>query len=191
MTLARFRLDGILPAPRGMPQVEVTFDIDANGILSVRAKDLGTGREQSVKVTASTNLTQSDIERMVKDAEQYAQQDAEVRAAAEERNTADQLAYQTEKTLREAGDRISETDRRSVQGALDELLKALKGSDIARVRSARQGLEQAWQPVASSLYSRAGAGVGPGEGGASGDDLSGRPEDDDVVDAEFRSSDEG
>jgi molecular chaperone DnaK len=151
MTLARFRLEGIPPAPRGLPQIEVTFDIDANGIINVHAKDLGTGREQSVKVTATTNLTSADIDRMVKEAEQNAQSDAAARAAAEERNTADTLAYSTEKTLRESGDRISETDRTTVQNALNELRDALKGNNADQIRSARERLEQAWAPVAQGL----------------------------------------
>jgi molecular chaperone GrpE (heat shock protein) len=159
MSLARFRLEGIPPAPRGLPQVEVTFDIDANGILNVHAKDLGTGREQSVKVTASTNLSSGDIDRMVREAEQNAQQDADARAVAEERNTADSLAYSTEKTLKDAGDKISETDRQSVERALSELRDALKGNDAGAIRSARESLEQAWGPVASSLYSQSAAGA--------------------------------
>lgn len=190
MSLARFRLEGIPPAPRGMPQIEVTFDIDANGIINVHAKDLGTGREQRVQVTASTNLSQSDIERMVKDAEQYAQQDAEARQQAEERNAADTLAYSTEKSLNEASDRISESDKASVQSALTDLREALKGNDVNAIKSARERLEQAWAPVASSLYSQpqqeagVGAGAGPEQGGQ-------QPGNDDVVDAEFRSSDQG
>jgi molecular chaperone DnaK len=192
MTLARFRLEGIPPAPRGLPQVEVTFDIDANGIINVRAKDLGTGKEQTVKVTASTNLTSQDIDRMVKEAEQYAQQDAEARQAAEERNAADTLAYSTEKALREAGDRISATDRQSVESALSTLREALKGQDAGAIRRAREALEQAWAPVAQALYSHAGAGSGA-EGTSSGPSEPGasQPGSDDVVDAEFRSSDEG
>ena len=194
MSLARFRLEGIPPAPRGMPQVEVTFDIDANGILNVHAKDTGTGREQSVKVTASTNLSSSDVDRMVKEAEEYAQRDAEARTAAEERNAADTLAYSTEKTLKESGDRISESDRQTVEAALNKLREALKGSDQSAIQSARQELEQAWQPVAASLYSQpdpAAEGVGAGAGGTSGTPEGSTPESDDVVDAEFRSSDEG
>jgi molecular chaperone DnaK len=191
MTLARFRLEGIPPAPRGLPQIEVTFDIDANGIINVHAKDLGTGREQSIKVTASTNLTSQDIDRMVREAEQHAQQDAEAREQAEERNAADTLAYSTEKTIREAGDKISETDKQSVQSALNELREALKGNDISRIRSAREGLEAAWEPVASSLYTHAGAGAGPAEGtGYTEGTTDPGPQSDDVVDAEFHSSDE-
>src|SRR5579884_1015386 len=129
MSLARFRLEGIPPAPRGMPQIEVTFDIDANGIINVHAKDLGTGREQRVQVTASTNLSQGDIERMVREAEQHAQQDAQAREAAEERNAADTLAYSTEKSLRDAADKISTTDQQSVQSALGQLREALKGNN--------------------------------------------------------------
>jgi molecular chaperone DnaK len=193
MTLARFRLEGIPPAPRGLPQVEVTFDIDANGIINVRAKDLGTGREQTVKVTASTNLTGQDIDRMVREAEQYAQQDAEARQAAEERNAADTLAYSTEKALREAGERISATDQQSVEQALATLRDALKGQDAAAIRSAREALEQAWAPVAQSLYSHAGAGSQAGPEGSSygaGEPGATQPGTDDVVDAEFHSSDE-
>jgi molecular chaperone DnaK len=189
MTLARFRLDGIPPAPRGMPQIEVTFDIDANGIISVRAKDQATGREQSIKVTASTNLSQSDIERMVREAEQNAQQDADARAAAEDRNAADQIAYATEKTLSDSGDRISETDRTSVQNALNDLREALKGNDIDRIRTARQNLEQVWQPIAASLYQPAGATAdagGTGDGSQPGASTSGSAPDD-VVEAEFHS----
>jgi molecular chaperone DnaK len=189
MQLARFRLEGIPPAPRGMPQVEVTFDIDANGIINVHAKDLGTGREQRVQVTASTNLNQSDIERMVREAEQHAQEDASARAAAEERNAADSLAYSTEKALNDAGDRISESDKSNVQNALNDLREALKGNDPDRIKSARERLEQTWQPVASSLYSQAaGSGQDSGEaqyaGTESGTTSGGN---DDVVDAEFRS----
>ncbi|HLJ68327.1 MAG TPA: molecular chaperone DnaK [Chloroflexota bacterium] len=190
MTLARFRLEGIPPAPRGIPQIEVTFDIDANGIINVHAKDLGTGREQSVKVTASTNLTKSDIDRMVQEAEQHAQQDSEARAAAEERNAADTLAYSTEKTLRESGERISETDKQQVQEALNQLRDALKSNDTAAIRSARERLEQAWQPVASALYSQAQTGSDQEYAGAAAGSESTRPEGDDVVDAEFRSSDQ-
>jgi molecular chaperone DnaK len=193
MSLARFRLEGIPPAPRGLPQVEVTFDIDANGILNVHAKDLGTGREQSIKVTASTNLASGDIDRMVQEAEQHAQQDAEARQAAEERNAADTLAYSTEKTLRESGDRISDTDKQSVEAALTGLRDALKGNDLASIRSARETLEQAWQPVAASLYSQAGAPGAEAEAAgaaAGGHDPKSTSPHDDVVDAEFRSSDE-
>jgi molecular chaperone DnaK len=193
MQLARFRLEGIPPAPRGMPQIEVTFDIDANGIINVHAKDLGTGREQRVQVTASTNLNQSDIERMVKEAEQHAAEDAKTRQVAEERNAADSLAYSTEKALSESGDRISESDKSSVQNALNDLREALKGNDPDAIRSARERLEQTWQPVASSLYSQAGggsqdsgeaqyAGTESGAGATPGGN-------DDVVDAEFRSED--
>lgn len=191
MSLARFRLEGIPPAPRGLPQVEVTFDIDANGILNVHAKDLGTGREQSVKVTASTNLSSGDIDRMVREAEQNAQQDADARAAAEERNAADTLAYSTEKTLKDAGDKISETDRQSVERALSELRDALKGNDPGAIRSARESLEQAWGPVASSLYSQSAADASEqtAAGAAAGGET--RPNSgDDVVDAEFRSTEQ-
>ncbi len=191
MQLARFRLEGIPPAPRGMPQVEVTFDIDANGIINVHAKDLGTGREQRVQVTASTNLNQSDIERMVREAEQHASDDARARETAEERNAADSLAYGTEKALNEAGDRISESDKASVQSALNDLRDALKGNDAGSIKSAREHLEQVWQPVASSLYSQAASGgQEAGEAQYAGSESGAAPgSNEDVVDAEFRSED--
>ncbi|MGH2447814.1 MAG: molecular chaperone DnaK [Chloroflexota bacterium] len=188
MTLGRFRLDGIAPAPRGMPQVEVTFDIDANGIINVHAKDRGTGREQSVKVTASTNLSQSDIERMVKEAEQHAQEDSEARTAAEQRNAADTLAYSTEKTLSEAGDRISETDKSSVQTALNQLRDALKGNDAGQIQSSRENLEKVWEPIAASLYSEAAAAAGQSGGQGPEAGQGGGPANaDDVVEAEVTS----
>jgi molecular chaperone DnaK len=196
MTLARFRLEGIPPAPRGLPQIEVTFDIDANGIINVSAKDRGTGREQRVRVTASTNLSSADIERMQREADQYAQADALARENAERRNSADTLAYATEKALREASERISETDRQSVQSALNDLREALKGNDYTRIDQAREHLEQVWQPVAASLYSEAGAatGAGAGYGGAGSGGYEGPTgtsnPNDDVVDAEFHSTDE-
>lgn len=183
MTLARFRLEGIPPAPRGMPQIEVTFDIDANGIINVSAKDKGTGRERRVKVTASTNLTSADIDRMVREAEQHAREDSEARQAAEERNAADTLAYSTEKTIKEAGERLSETDRQSVQTAVNELHDALKENNINQIHSARERLEQVWQPVASSLYHQAGTEAQREQTGA-------QPADDDVIDAEFEAMDE-
>ncbi|MGH2443185.1 MAG: molecular chaperone DnaK [Chloroflexota bacterium] len=192
MTLARFRLEGIPPAPRGLPQIEVTFDIDANGIINVHAKDLGTGREQSVKVTASTNLSSADIDKMVHEAEQYAQQDADARQTAEERNAADTLAYSTEKTIRESGDKISDTDKQSVQNAMNELRDALKGNDMNQIRSARERLEQAWAPVATALYSKAPDGTTEGAtaGSAAGGESTAPGSNDDVVDAEFTSTDE-
>ncbi len=138
-------------------------------------------------MTASTNLNSADIDRMVRDAEQYAQQDAEARQAAEERNHADMLAYSTEKTLKESGDRISETDRQSVDTALGGLREALKGNDGGQIRTARENLEQVWAPIASSLYSQATATAGAASGGEGGQQAG----PDDVVDAEFRASDEG
>jgi molecular chaperone DnaK len=195
MTLARFRLEGIPPAPRGVPQIEVTFDIDANGIIHVRAKDLGTGREQQIRVTASTNLTKDDIDRMVREADQFRQEDEQVRQEAEDRNAAQQFAYQIEKALAESADRISETDKESVRSALTELNDALKGNDVGRIRTARERLESTWVPVASAMYSQATAGTGAGSGDTGGSYAGGEggassPADDDVVDAEFHSSDE-
>jgi molecular chaperone DnaK len=174
-----------------MPQIQVTFDIDANGIINVHAKDLGTGREQSVKVTATTNLNPADIDRMVREAEEHAAADAQAREAAEERNRAEMLAYSTEKTVKDAADKISETDRKTVQDALNQLREALKGNDIDGVRSAREHLEQAWAPVASAMYSQPAAEGQPAESGTATSAESGTGSSpDDVVDAEFRSSEE-
>ncbi len=202
MTLGRFRLEGIPPAPRGVPQVEVAFDIDANGILNVSAKDLGTGKEQRVTITASTHLDQSQVERMVREAEQHADEDEQRREEIEARNRADSLVYGTEKGLSEYGDKIGEEEKSQIETALNELKTALKEeeADIGRIRELTQALEQASYKMAEAMYKdvgqQAGAGEGPppGEapGGAPGDAPGSetRPAGDDVVDAEFRSSDD-
>ncbi len=202
MTLGRFRLEGIPPAPRGVPQVEVAFDIDANGILNVSAKDLGTGKEQRVTITASTHLDQSQVERMVREAEQHADEDEQRREEIEARNRADSLVYGTEKGLSEYGDKIGEEEKSQIETALNDLKTALKeeDADISRIRELTQALEQASYKMAEAMYKdvgqQAGAGEGPppgeapggGPGDAPGSET--RPAGDDVVDAEFRSSDD-
>ena len=202
MTLGRFRLEGIPPAPRGVPQVEVAFDIDANGILNVSAKDLGTGKEQRVTITASTHLDQSQVERMVREAEQHAEEDEQHREEIEARNRADTLVYSTEKGLSEYGDKIGEEEKSQIETALNDLKTALKEeeADISRIRELTQALEQASYKMAEAMYkdvgpqAAAGEAPPPGEapGGGPGDAPSSetRPAGDDVVDAEFRSSDD-
>ena len=202
MTLGRFRLEGIPPAPRGVPQVEVAFDIDANGILNVSAKDLGTGKEQRVTITASTHLDQSQVERMVREAEQHADEDEQRREEIEARNRADSLVYSTEKSLSEYGDKIGEEEESQIETALNDLKTALKeeAADIGRIGELTQALEQASYKMAEAMYkdvgqqAAAGEGPPPGEAPGSGPgDAPGSetgPAGDDVVDAEFRSSDD-
>src|SRR5206468_1074071 len=145
-TLGRFILDGIPPAPRGVPKIEVTFDIDANGILDVKAKDTATGREQSIKITGTSTLAKDDVEKMVKEAERYAEEDKRRREVAETRNRGDSLAYQTERMLREVGDKISADERQKVEAKLKDLKDALSGEDVARINRAADELQQARAP---------------------------------------------
>ena len=204
MTLGRFRLEGIPPAPRGVPQVEVTFDIDANGILNVSAKDLGTGKEQKVTITASTHLDKSQVDRMVREAEQHASEDASRKEEIEARNRADSLVYATEKGLKDYGEKVSAEDRATIERVLGELREALKGQDAERIKTLSQELEQASYKMAEAMYAGTGqgaAGVDPehgaaedmgGAGGAAGAGAGSRggPSGDDVVDAEFRATDD-
>ena len=188
-TLGRFHLDGIPPAPRGVPQVEVTFDIDANGIVHVSAKDLGTGKEQKITITASSGLDKDHVEQMVRDAESHAAEDKERREAADVRNRADQLVYQVEKLLKENEEKVPEGDRKPVEEAVAEAKKALEGSDTAAIKAATDRLEQASHRMAELIYKAAGAaGAGPGPdptGGANGErGPSGAGGSDDVIDAE-------
>ena len=167
-SLGRFHLDGIAPARRGVPQIEVTFDIDANGIVNVSAKDLGTGREQHITITSSTNMSKEDIEKAVKEAEQYAAEDARIKESVETRNTADQMVYQAEKTLSEMGDKIPEGDKSGVQAAIDKLKETLKGEDTAAIKADTEALQQAFYAVSEKLYQQAGGpqAGGPDMGGA-------------------------
>ena len=154
MSLGRFRLDGIPPAPRGMPQVEVTFDIDANGILHVTAKDKATGKEQKVTITASTNLDRGDIDRMVQEARQHEAEDKKRRELIDAKNTADNLVYQTEKTLRDLGDKVSSNDSQDIQRKIDELKSVAQGDDINRIKRASEQVEQAFHALSQQLYSQ-------------------------------------
>jgi molecular chaperone DnaK len=188
-SLGKFMLTDIPPAPRGVPQIEVTFDIDANGIVHVNAKDLGTGKEQSMTITGGTALPDEDIESMIKDAEAHAEEDRRRREAAEARNQGDQLVYQTEKTLREHGDKISAEDKAQVESAMDDLREALKGDDAEQIRTKTQDLAQASQQLATAIYQsgeQAGGGAGgpDGPGGGATDASGAEAAHEDVVDAE-------
>lgn len=166
-TLGRFILDGILPAPRGVPQIEVTFDIDANGILTVSARDKGTGKEQKITITASSGLSKEEVERMRREAEKYASEDAKRKEEAELRNSADNLAYTAEKTLRDYKDKIPENVRQEVESKIAAVKSALQGKDIGAVRSAMQELSQAMQKVGAAVYQQPGQ-PPPGRGGSKG-----------------------
>ena len=154
-SLGRFHLDGIAPARRGVPQIEVTFDIDANGIVNVSAKDLGTGKEQHITITSSSNMSKEDIEKAVKEAEQFAAQDKKLKEEVETRNQADQMVYQSEKTLAEMGDKIPADDKAKVQAGIDKLKETLKGQDTAAIKAATDELTQAFYAVSEKLYQQA------------------------------------
>jgi molecular chaperone DnaK len=154
-TIGKFHLTDIPPAPRGMPQIEVTFDIDANGILHVSAKDLGTGKEQKITITASSGLTKDEIEKMRKDAEAHAEDDKKRRDEIEQRNEADNAVYRSEKMLKENADKISGADKSKIEEAIKEVKEALKGSDGAAIRPASEKLNEAWQAVSAELYKAA------------------------------------
>lgn len=152
LSLGRFMLDGIPPAPRGVPQIEVTFDIDANGILNVSAKDKGTGKEQSIKITSSTKLSKDDIDKYVKEAEQYAAEDAKNKEVIEVRNETDNLVYSVEKSLKEHGDKVSSDERLNIERALNETKEALKGSEIEKIKAAKEALTNASHKLAEAVY---------------------------------------
>ena len=168
MSLGQFNLEGIPPAPRGIPQVEVSFDIDANGILNVSAQDKATGREQKIAITASTNLDDSDVDRMVKEAKQYEAQDQRQRELIEARNTADAVVYQTEKSLRELGDKVPDSDRSTIEAKIGELKQVMSGDDIQRIRRLIEEVQQASYALGQQMYAQQGA-AGPGMDGAPGD----------------------
>ena len=181
-TLGRFQLGGIAPAPRGVPQIEVTFDIDANGIVKVSAKDLGTGKEANIAITASTNLSQEDIDKAVREAEQYAAEDKARKEEVDTHNMADQTVYQTEKTLNELGDKISDAEKAEIQAACDELKEINKGNDVAAIKAATEKVQQAFYKVSEKLYQQANpqGGCDPNCGGNCGDN---------VVDADYETVD--
>ena len=184
-TLGRFQLTGIAPAPRGVPQIEVTFDIDANGIVKVSAKDLGTGKEQQIAITASTNLSQEDIDKAVKEAEQYAAEDKARKEEVDTHNAADQIAYQTEKTLNELGDKVSEEEKAPILAAIEKLKEANKGTDVAAIKAAMDEVQKAFYPVAEKLYSQA----APQDGQSCDPNCGGNCGGDNVVDADYETVD--
>jgi molecular chaperone DnaK len=182
-TIGRFELVGIPPAPRGVPQIDVTFDIDANGILHVSAKDLGTGKEQSIRITASSGLSQDEIDKMVKDAEAHSAEDHKKRELVEARNQADGLVYTTEKSLKEHGDKVDEATQSNIQQALDELKKAMETDNAEAIKQNTEALAQAAHKLAEAMYAQAqaaGDAAEPGTGGEAG--AAGK---EDVVEAEF------
>ena len=181
-TLGRFELGGIAPAPRGVPQIEVSFDIDANGIVKVSAKDLGTGKEQDITITASTNLSQDEIDKAVKEAEQFAAEDKAKKEEVDTHNNAEHLIYQTEKSLTDLGDKITEDEKASIQAAIDKLKEANKGTDLEAIKTACDEVQKAFYPVAEKLYKNANP-----EGGC--DPNCGGCNDDGVVDADYQTVD--
>ena len=154
-TLGKFQLTGIAPAPRGVPQIEVTFDIDANGIVNVSAKDLGTGKEQHITITSSTNMSKEDVEKAVREAEQYAAEDAKRKEEIDTRNQGDQMVYQTERTLEELGDKVDAAEKAEVESKLNELKETLKGSDTAAIKAATEALTQVFYKLSEKMYQQA------------------------------------
>ncbi len=188
-TLGRFELVGIPPAPRGVPQIEVTFDIDANGIVHVNAKDLGTGKEQSIKITASSGLSEAEIEKLVKDAEMHAEEDKRRKELIEARNQADSLVYSVEKNIQEFGDKVDAAEKSRIEDAIARVKKALEGDDLDTIKKAQDELMNVSHKLAEAMYAKtAGGAGGPGAAGgasAAGADASSGKKDDDVVDADF------
>ena len=183
-TLGRFTLDGIAPAPRGIPQIEVTFDIDANGIVNVSAKDLGTGKEQKITITASTNLSQDEIDKAMHEAEQYAEQDKKNREAVEVRNSAEQLVFQSEKALTDLGDKLSADEKAGVQAEIEKVKEALKGTDTDMIKAATEGLSKKFSDLAGKIYQQQAPQGDPNMGGQPGAGAQSGPQGD-FVDADF------
>src|SRR5262249_25976363 len=195
-TIGKFHLTDIPPAPRGMPQIEVTFDIDANGILHVSAKDLGTGKEQKITITASSGLSKDEIEKMRKDAESHAEDDRKQREQIEIRNEADNSVYRSEKMLKDSAEKISGSDKSKIEDAIKEVKEALKGQDTSAIRSASEKLNEAWQAVSAELYKAASekaraergggqpGGGGPETGGSQAGPEGGKKDEGPIIDAE-------
>jgi molecular chaperone DnaK len=184
--LGTFHLDGIPPAPRGVPQIEVTFDIDANGILNVSAKDLGTGKEQKISITGSSGLSKEEIEKMQKEAEVHAEDDRKAKETIEIRNNADNLAYQCEKQLKELGDKVDGASKKNIEDSIEKVREALKGDDADAIKAAYDDLQAKFQEVTTAAYKAAAASAGPAPDAASGASTEEpQPKKDDVVDAEF------
>ena len=185
-TLGVFHLDGIAPAPRGIPQIEVTFDIDANGIVHVSAKDLGTGKENNITITSNTNMSKEDIDKAVKEAEEYAAEDKKRREAVDVRNNADQMVYQTEKTVTEFGDKLSEDEKAKIETAKEALKEALKGEDIDAIKARQEELQKEIYAISEKVYKAA----AEAQAAAGGADAAGAQPDDNVYEADFTDVDE-
>jgi molecular chaperone DnaK len=189
--LGQFDLIGIPPAPRGVPQIEVSFDIDANGIVHVNAKDLGTSKEQSIRITASSGLSEDEIKKMVRDAEEHASEDHKRRETVEARNQLDSLIYATERSLKEHGDQLDATNKGAIEPALERAKKAMEGQDLAELKAATEQLSTASHKLAEAMYAKAAhSAAAAGDGGTTGAEQSGPRESssgkkDDVVDADF------
>ena len=186
MSLGRFRLEGIPPAPRGIPQVEVTFDIDANGILNVSAKDKATGKEQKVTITASTNLSKNEVENMVQEARQHEAEDRKRRELVEARNTADSIAYQTEKTLRDLGEKVPAGERQNIEAKIKSLREAIKGDNLDQIKRQTEELQNAFHALSQQLYAQQQAPGGGPTGGGNGHGPEGPEDEGEVVEGEFR-----
>ena len=184
-TLGKFQLTGIAPAPRGVPQIEVTFDIDANGIVNVSAKDMGTGAEQKITITASSNLSKEDIDKAVKEAEQYAAEDKARKDEVDTRNAADQIIYQSEKTLNEMGDKVTAEDKAPVEAAIEKLKEAQKGTDVAAIKAATDEVQKAFYAVSEKLYKNAAPQGDPNAAAGAQGAPNGGSDDDGVVDADY------
>ena len=186
MTLGRFELTGIPPAPRGLPQIEVSFDIDANGIVNVSAKDLGTGKEQTIRITASSGLSESEIQRLIKEAEAHADDDKKKLELIEVRNHADSLIYATEKSLSDLGDKVEAGLKADIESKKAELKTAMGGDNVESIKAAMEVLSKASHKLAEQLYAQKSQQDGPGAAGAAGGDAGAKKkDDDDVVDADF------
>ncbi|MBR2042399.1 MAG: molecular chaperone DnaK [Oscillospiraceae bacterium] len=191
-SLGMFHLDGIMPAPRGIPQIEVTFDIDANGIVHVSAKDLGTGKEQHITITSSTNMSKEDIEKAVKEAEQFAEQDKKHREEIDARNAADQMVYQSEKAIKDLGDKLSADDKSGLEAKINDLKEALKGENIEDIKAKQKALEEKFYEVSAKVYQQANPngdpnmGAQPGCDGNCGDCGNHGGNDDGYVDADYK-----
>jgi molecular chaperone DnaK len=175
-TLGRFSLDGIVPAPRGIPQIEVTFDIDANGIVNVTACDKGTGKEQHITITSSSNMSQADIDKAIKDAEKFAEEDKKAKEAVETKNRADSMIFQSEKTLNELGDKVSEDEKADVKAAIEKLKSTVAGGNTEDIKADTEALEKAFYKLSEKLYAQSNPqgdpnmGYDPNMGGNGGND---------------------
>ncbi len=184
-SIGTFRLDGIAPAPRGIPQIEVTFDIDANGIVNVTAKDLGTGKEQKISITASTNMSKDDIDKAVKEAEAFAAEDKKRKEEVDLRNEADQMVYQIEKSMKDFGDKVTDDDKSKVEPKLEALKEALKGTDIEDIKAKKEELQNAFYEVAGKIYQAQGGDAAAAQQSAGTAPEDNGPVDGDVIDADF------